>query len=126
MTLLRLCVLIFIAGGLGALSRFGLTEATTLLLGRSYPFGTLITNVLGAFFFGVVWEMAAVRMLLADTTRVVLCVGFMGSFTTFSSLIFDSFSLGQLSPILLAGNVTAQVLLGFAALYAGIRAAHIL
>lgn len=126
MTLLRLCVLIFIAGGLGALSRFGLTEATTLLLGRSYPFGTLITNVLGAFLFGVVWEMAAVRMLLADTTRVVLCVGFMGSFTTFSSLIFDSFSLGQLSPILLAGNVTAQVLLGFAALYAGIRAAHIL
>lgn len=83
MTALRLCFLIFCAGGCGALARFGMTQAVGRFITSSYPLGTLVVNVLGSFLFGFVWELAAVRMMIADATRVVLCVGFMGSFTTF-------------------------------------------
>jgi len=65
-------------------------------------------------------------MMIADATRVVLCVGFMGSFTTFSSLIFDSFMLAQTRPVLLLFNIVIQVVLGFAALYGGIQAARLI
>lgn len=126
MTTLKLCLLIFVAGGLGALARFGLTNAVNRLVGHNLPMGTFAVNVLGSFLFGLVWAMAAERMLLADSTRVVLCVGFMGSFTTFSSLIFDSFNLGQTRPFLLGVNMASQLLLGFAALFGGIELARVI
>jgi len=125
MTAFRLCFLIFCAGGCGALARFGLTQAVGRFITSNYPLGTLVANVLGSYLFGVIWELAAVRMMLADATRVVLCVGFMGSFTTFSSLIFDSFALGQTRPLLLLVNIVLQVVLGFAALYGGIQTARL-
>lgn len=126
MTALRLCFLIFCAGGCGALARFGMTQAVGRFITSSYPLGILVVNVLGSFLFGFVWELAAVRMMIADATRVVLCVGFMGSFTTFSSLIFDSFMLAQTRPVLLLFNIVIQVVLGFAALYGGIQAARLI
>ena len=88
-TALRNCGLLFLAGGAGALARYGVSE------------------------------LATVRLLISDTVRLIILVGFMGSFTTFSSLIFDSFALGQVRLALLLFNIGAQTILGFAALFLG-------
>lgn len=117
--LLRNCGLLFLAGGAGALARYGVSELANTLVGRQYPLGTFVVNVLGCFLFGLIWELAAVRLLISDTVRLIILVGFMGSFTTFSSLIFDSFALGQTRLALLLFNIGAQTILGFAALFLG-------
>lgn len=119
MTALRNCGLLFLAGGAGALARYGVSELANTLVGRQYPLGTFVVNVLGCFLFGLIWELAAVRLLIPDTVRLIILVGFMGSFTTFSSLIFDSFALGQTRLALLLFNIGAQTILGFAALFLG-------
>ena len=122
---LAICLLIFLAGGCGAVSRYGLTLACARLFGTGFPFGTMAVNILGCFFFGFVYELAAVRALLADAVRVALCVGFMGSFTTFSSLVFDSWALAS-RPGLLALNLAVQAAAGFGALCLGTQAARLI
>ena len=84
----------------------------------------MAVNILGCCLFGFVYELAAVRALLADAVRVVICVGFMGSFTTFSSLVFDSWALAS-RPGLLALNVAVQAAAGFGALCLGMQAAKL-
>jgi CrcB protein len=64
--------------------------------------------------------------LFSGEVRAIILVGFMGSFTTFSTLIFESDQLLRDSQYLLAGlNVVGQIVLGFAALYAGMVLAKI-
>lgn len=122
---LKTCLLIFLAGGCGSFSRYLVCEVVGRIFGKSLPLGTLTVNILGCFFFGLVWELACVRFVISESTRVILCVGFMGGFTTFSSLIFDSWSLAQTRPLLMLGNIIIQTVLGFAALYAGMQAARL-
>lgn len=121
----RLALLVFLAGGCGAVCRYGLSEALARAFGHGLPLGTFAVNILGSFLFGVVWELACVRLMLSEAARVALCVGFMGSFTTFSSLMFDSWALLQDRPALFAANLAAQLALGFAALVLGFHAARL-
>lgn len=113
-------LLLAAAGAAGTLARYALSEGVYRLVGREFPWGTATVNLVGCALFGLVWGLSVERGLLGDQTRVVLLAGFMGSFTTFSSLIFDSEVLllqGRFLP--LAINLAGQNLLGFAALYAG-------
>ncbi|HIW00201.1 MAG TPA: CrcB family protein [Candidatus Desulfovibrio intestinipullorum] len=122
---LKACLLLFLAGGCGTLSRFLVSTGVNALAGRNLPFGTMAVNILGCFFFGLVWELAANRLLLSDSLRVLLCTGFLGGFTTFSSLIFESFALGQIRPLFLVANIVVQILAGFAAFLCGLHCARL-
>ena len=108
---LSVCLILFLAGGLGTVSRFLVTTGCTRLFGKGWPLGTMAVNVLGCFFFGLVFALAAERQLISDAVR-----------TAFSSLIFDSFSLGQVRPLFLCLNLALQIALGFGALMAGLYA----
>ena len=88
--LLQKVLLIALAGGLGALARYGLSGLVLRVSGSELPYGTLFVNVLGCFLFGIVWAMAAERMMMSPEMRTILLVGFLGSFTTFSTFIFES------------------------------------
>ena len=116
---IQLCLAVFFAGGFGALSRFLVSEACVHFLGRGWPYGTMVVNILGCLLFGLVVELAAGRHIVSEAARIALCAGFLGGFTTFSSLIFDSAALGQIRPLFLALNIAAQIILGFGALRAG-------
>jgi len=58
--------------------------------GWSFPVGTLTANVLGCFLFGCAWAAADQRAWLDESTRMLLCLGFLGAFTTFSSFAYDN------------------------------------
>jgi CrcB protein len=91
------------------------------LIGQSFPWGTLAANVLGCFLFGFIVVLADERTVIQQQTRIVLLVGFMGSFTTFSSLVFESNQLLRDAQWLLAGlNYLSQTALGLIALWLGI------
>jgi len=114
-------LLIAASGGIGALARYGLAGLTHKLFNFSYPLGTFVVNVVGCLLFGFIWTLAEDRLLIGGEMRTIILVGFMGSFTTFSTFIFESNQLLRDSQYLLAGvNLAGQVILGIIALYAGI------
>lgn len=114
-------LLIGLAGALGAMLRFVMTQGVMKVLGHGFPFGTLIVNVLGSFFIGVLfvvfWERAGGGELL----RLVLVVGLLGSLTTFSAFSLDTWILLQDGAYLKAGaNILGNVVLCLAATWLGI------
>ncbi len=109
------------AGAVGTLARFGLQGFVQRLQPTGFPWGTLAVNALGCFLFGIVWSMAEERMVISGQTRTILLIGFMGSFTTFSSFAFETSQLLDDSQWLLAAaNVLLQNVLGVALVVLGI------
>ncbi len=121
--LLALCI----AGALGTLARYGLQGLVQRWTGGAFPWGTLAVNALGCLAFGIIWTVASERQLIGPQTRTLLLVGFMGAFTTFSSFVFETAQLGRGGQWLLAGaNIALELLLGAAALVAGIALGRLL
>lgn len=87
------CLLIFIGAGLGANARYWLTAWIAHRYGVLFPWGTLTVNVIGSFLIGV---LAGV-MLGSDTVghhwRLLLVVGLLGGFTTFSTFSLETLQL---------------------------------
>ena len=119
--------LIALAGAAGTLARYWLSGFVYDLLGREFPWGTAVVNILGCFLFGLVWELGGDRMIIRTETRAIILTGFMGAFTTFSTFIFESGAFledGRILPAL--ANVGLQTVLGFAALFGGLMLGRLL
>jgi len=119
-------LLIAVAGGLGALARYGLTNLVHRGLGMSVPWGTAVVNVLGCLVFGLLWGLSENRMGLQPEHRLIVLVGFIGSFTTFSTFIFEvgmQFRESQWFAVL--GNMVGQNVVGVLALVAGLSLARL-
>ena len=89
--------------------------------GTSFPFGNLIINLTGSFVLGLFITVAMDRILLDPRWRILVAIGFLGSYTTFSSYTFESMSLildNQWLPGLL--NLFGSSLLGGLAVLLGI------
>ncbi len=81
--------LVFIGGGLGASTRF----AISLLLKEStFPWATLVSNVLASFILGLLTYFV-LRDANSDSLRLFAIVGFCGGFSTFSSFSYDNIQL---------------------------------
>ena len=103
---------VFIGGGLGALSRYAVTTALAGKLGN-FPIGTFAANILGSFLMGVLLGIFSSKT--NETLRLLLTVGFLGGFTTFSSFSAETLTLirdGQIFSALI--NVFASVGIGLA------------
>ncbi|WP_045220139.1 fluoride efflux transporter CrcB [Desulfonatronum thioautotrophicum] len=112
-------LLFCLAAALGAMARYGLSAFIYGLLGRNFPWGTAVVNIMGCFLFGLTW-MLTDGIEMSAQVRVILLIGFMGSFSTFSTYIFESHLLlqqGKRFYVLL--NVFGQTLIGLGALYCG-------
>jgi CrcB protein len=111
------------AGAFGALARYSLTGFVQRLLGSNFPWGTSVVNVLGSFLFGFIWSLAEGRLALTPQTRTIVLTGFMGSFTTFSTFVFETGGLIRDAQWTLAlGNVALQVIVGLVCLFVGLIA----
>jgi fluoride exporter len=112
--------LLSLAGAVGTLARYGLSNLVQRFSPSEFPWGTLAVNALGCLAFGVVWSLAEERMLISGATRIVLLVGFMGAFTTFSTFAFETGQLLDDSQWLTAAaSLLAQNVLGVALVLVG-------
>ncbi len=119
--------LIAIAGVAGTLARYWFSGFIYQILGTRFAYGTLAVNVLGCLLFGLVWALAEDRMAISALARTVILVGFMGAFTTFSTFAFETMNYARDSQFALAFlNITANCILGFGAILAGMWIARIL
>jgi len=115
------------AGGLGTLARYGLSGFVQRLHQTTFPWGTLSVNALGCLLFGVVWALAEERLVIGGETRLVLLVGFMGGFTTFSTYAFEtSAMLRDTEWALAAANLAAQNVLGVVFVFLGVALGRLL
>lgn len=109
-----------VAGGLGTLARYGLAGLVHRIDGASFPWGTAVVNVAGCFLVGLLAALFENRWPVSGETRLIVLVGFMGGFTTFSAYMLETSELVRSTEWLrAAANVGLQNILGFAALVAG-------
>lgn len=118
---------ISIAAIVGANLRYLLSRLAALELGPVFPFGTLFINVVGSCIVGffVIWTTE--RAFVDPRWRLLVVVGFCGSFTTFSSYAFETmayFEHGQWG--LMLANVLGNNLLCLGAALAGMALARLL
>jgi len=109
----------------GASARYFVGRAVARSVTASFPYGTLLVNVVGSFVLGLFLVWATERALPDPRWRLMIAIGFCGSYTTFSSYAFESFSLFEQGHYLLfAYNVVANNLLCLAAVLAGAMVAR--
>ena len=113
--------LMLLVGGLfGTAGRYVLAGAVYRWLGTSFPYGTLAVNTLGCLVIGFLGALAEQKFLLTPEARLFWMVGLLGAFTTFSTLIYESWRLIQDGEMLLAGaNLLGSLALGLLALWVG-------
>jgi len=109
-------LLICLGGAFGTGARYGVQILAVRWMGSSFPYGTLAVNVLGSILIGLVNEVAFTSSLIPPTVRVMLTIGVMGGFTTYSSFSFETLELAKDGAWLGAG---VNVLLNTALCLAG-------
>ena len=113
-------IFVFAGGGIGSVARFALAAWIGQRWGRSFPLGTFAVNVLGSFLIGLLMTLMAERFLENPEWRLLLVVGGLGGFTTFSTFQYETGRLvvdGEL--IYAALNIVLSVFAGFTALKLG-------
>jgi CrcB protein len=117
----RTVIGIGVAGAFGALARYGIEGLVARRSSSAFPWGTFVVNVSGAFVLGTVFTLLTERWLVAPWLRSALTIGFLGAYTTFSTLSFESYRLLEDGALELAAlNVFGSLLAGLGAVYAGI------
>lgn len=95
-------MLVFVGGGLGSVVRYLMTYGVFRVTSKPVEpgevaipalpiWGTLVVNVIGCLLIGLAWGRLGITM--RDESRLLLITGFLGGFTTFSAIGWESFSL---------------------------------
>jgi CrcB protein len=119
---MRKYVFIVILGALGAIARYAIKSVDLSSLMAGFPLNTMIINIVGSFAFALIMALALETGRLSTDLRLGLTTGFLGAFTTFSTLCKETaglLSAGQYMPALL--YVGLSVLLGLSAAYAATK-----
>jgi len=113
-------LLVLVGGGTGALARYVAGTAIMARFGGAFPLGTFVINVTGSFLIGFLMTMLTERFKLDPNWRLLLVVGFLGGYTTFSSFEWETYTAVR-SGARWAGalNVVASVIVGYAAVWLG-------
>ena len=113
-------LLVMAGGALGSAARFLVGRATLRGFGPDFPYGTLTVNLVGGFAMGVLAGFLA-RHSLGENWRVLLGVGVLGGFTTFSAFSLDVVVLIERGSIGVAlGYALVSVIGSVLTLFAGL------
>ena len=118
-------LLIALGGAGGALLRWSMAGLTQYLTGASFPYGTLVVNVLGCLLMGFLGFALTGPLLVREAYRLAILVGLLGSLTTFSTFGWETFELlndGQVGRA--ATNVLATNAAAIGAVWVGYRIAE--
>ncbi|MFZ5852937.1 MAG: fluoride efflux transporter CrcB [Chloroflexota bacterium] len=112
---------------LGANARYLVGGWIAERIGTGFPYGTLVINVSGSFLIGIVLTVVGERALAPWWVRPMLAIGFLGSYTTFSTFSFETLALVESgSLVAAAANVLGSVGAALLGVYLGTALARIL
>jgi fluoride exporter len=113
-------LLVMVGGGLGSLARYAAGLAIMTRFGGRFPLGTMAINVTGSFAIGLLMVLFTERFQPHPNYRLLLVVGFLGGYTTFSSFEYESLALMHDGGTWLGlMNVVGSVVFGFVAVWLG-------
>jgi CrcB protein len=107
------------------LARYGLQGVVQIRTGNTFPYGTLLVNLTGCFFLGMIGQFTLNRLVISPDWRVAIAVGFFGGYTTFSSFGWETAKMLEDGEWLrVTTYVTVSVVAGLLLSVAGIRLAN--
>jgi len=110
-----------LAGALGAVSRYALGGLAHNILGNSFPYGTLIVNVIGSLLIGFIMQISLSTDMVSPQMRTIIIIGFPGAFTTFPAFSYETAGLLEDGSMVAASiNIVANVALSLVAVFLGI------
>jgi CrcB protein len=114
-------LLVAVFGAAGAVSRYALDGWVSDATRGQFPWGTFLVNVLGAFALGIVVAITTERLVVGANWRIALGIGFLGSFTTFSTYAYETIRLAEDGAVSLAlANAIGMVAVGLLAASLGL------
>jgi CrcB protein len=117
--------LIALFGAVGTLARYGLQGVVQVRTSGTFPYGTLLVNLTGCFFLGLIGQFTLNRMVISPDWRMAIAVGFFGGYTTFSSFGWETAKMMEASEwTRVSVYVGASVIAGLLLSVAGIRLAN--
>jgi CrcB protein len=110
-----------IGGFLGAIARYLIDGWVTARAGATFPWGTLAVNLSGSFVLGVLFALAVERGVVSVDVRAPVLIGFIGAYTTFSTLTLESWRLVENGSYALGlANLIGSMVLGIVAVVVGL------
>ncbi|HMB36968.1 MAG TPA: fluoride efflux transporter CrcB [Methylomirabilota bacterium] len=88
-------LLICLGGAVGTAARYGVGGLAARWWGTEFPYGTLIVNITGSFLIGFIQQVGLNTLAFSDTVRLVLTIGVMGGYTTYSSFSYETLRLAE-------------------------------
>jgi CrcB protein len=123
---MREALWIGLGGFLGANARYLLGGWIATHMGSAFPYGTFVINITGSFVLGLILGFVEGHML-SPTARMALTIGFLGSYTTFSTWTYETVRLIESGSIGAAAlNLGASLLVGVLAAGGGLAAGRAL
>jgi fluoride exporter len=114
-------LLVSVGAIIGANARFWIMNWSVQRLGVDFPYGTLIINISGSFLLGLFISIITERLIVDPRVRLLITVGILGSFTTFSTYTYESIAMMLRGQWMLgAFNLFGSAFLGGAAVIAGV------
>jgi CrcB protein len=120
-------LIIGIGGFLGCNARYLLGGWIAARYGTSFPYGTMVINVSGSFIIGFFLVLISERFIVHPNWRLLVAIGFLGGYTTFSTFSFETATLIQQRSFFRAlVNMVGSVVLGQVAVLIGMILARLL
>lgn len=114
-------ILVAVGSALGGVTRFLVDTWVAQTVPSSFPFGTFVVNMSGSFVLGALAALAIENDALPGDIRLPVMVGFIGAYTTFSTLMLESWRLVEGGSSLLAlANLLGSMAVGLVALVLGL------
>ncbi len=114
-------LLVGVGGFFGAIARYLVDGWVSGLTRGTFPWGTLVINVTGSFALGFLFAATIERATLPAEIRAPVMIGFIGAYTTFSTLALESWRLIENGSYVLGlANLVGSMVLGIIAVVAGL------
>ncbi|HEX2961371.1 MAG TPA: fluoride efflux transporter CrcB [Ignavibacteriales bacterium] len=117
---MKYALIVFLGGGIGAVTRYWLSGYIYRLTGANFPYGTLVVNVLGCLLIGFLMTFFEERFIITPALRLLLTIGFLGGLTTYSTFSYETIALLEEGNILYGlGNVLVTTVACLTSTFAG-------
>jgi CrcB protein len=118
---MKTALAIAVAGALGALARYGLEGFVSRRAPGAFPWGTFAVNISGALLLGFIFTVLTEQFTVAPWIRGAVTIGFLGAYTTFSTLSFETYRLAEDGALgIAAANAFGSLAAGLGVVYLGV------
>jgi CrcB protein len=115
--------MVALGGAVGAVARYLVDGFVSDRTGAAFPWGTFVVNISGSFVLGLLFALAIEADVLPADIRAPLMIGFLGAYTTFSTLMLETWRLAESGSFAwAAANAAGSIAVGLVAVVAGLAA----